>query len=150
MCYKRTCLEQAVRRKAIGRAFPGLPGNTVPDVAALGAQIVEAIEARIWDALTLGRRMRSVLSGADTLEDAWHAGRLQLLILAKDAGPNSADAWLARQKAAGLAVVPHLTTAELGRSQGAEIRVAVGIVDLPRAEQLRREIERRDRVLGAA
>ncbi|MCK6571093.1 DUF448 domain-containing protein [Myxococcota bacterium] len=151
LCYSRGCIEAAVKRKAIGRAFPGVPGpNPPPDVDTLVSQVVDAIDARIRDALTLGRLRGLVTSGADALDGAFTAGRLALVVLATDTAENSAHRWAAREKAAELPLVHFSTAAELGRTQGAETRIAVGVTDAALAQTILSEFERRSRVLVAS
>jgi predicted RNA-binding protein YlxR (DUF448 family) len=150
LCYSRGCIEAAVKRKAIGRAFPGVPGPTPPpDVDALVQQVVEAIDARIRDALTLGRLRGLLVSGADALDAAFTGGRLQLVVLATDTAENSAHRWASREKAAELPLVHFSTAAELGRTQGADTRIAIGITDAGLALSILSEFERRRRVLVA-
>ena len=152
LCYSRACIEAAVKRRALSRAFPGQPGGTapLPDTAALTAAIVAAIDARTSDALSLGRRRGQVASGAVALESAWSAGRLRLVLLAADAGENTAHRWEGRGKASGLPVHRYGDLASLGHTQGAEERVALGVVDPTLADRLALEFQRRDRVLVAA
>lgn len=151
LCYSRSCIEAAIKRKAIGRAFPGAPGGTqVPDSEHLISQVVAAIDARLLDALSLGRARRGTVAGADALESAWGAGALRFLILATDVAENSEHRWTGRAQAASLPLARQWTAEELGRTQGTDARVAVGFVEEGLAEQVRIEFERRGRVLVAA
>lgn len=151
LCYSKTCIEAAIKRKAIGRAFPGAPGGTrIPDVESLVAQVVAAIDARLVDALRFGRARRGTAAGADALDAAWSAGTLRFLILAVDVAENSDHRWTGRAQAASLPLVRQWTAEELGRTQGTDARVAVGIIEEGLAEQVRIEFERRGRVLVAA
>lgn len=150
LCYCRACIEAAVKRKAIGRAFPGIPGGTqTPEVGVLVAQVVAAIDARIIDALTLGHMRRAVIAGADALEAAWQGATLRLLVLATDVGENTEQRWTQRAQAVGLPLQRYETAEMLGRTQATEARVLVGVVDAELAERLVAEFERRHRVLVA-
>lgn len=151
LCYARACIEAAVKRRALGRAFPGQPngGGVLPDVSTLVTEIVAAIDARLADAFSLGRRSGQVASGADALESAWGGARLHLVVLAADAGENTAHRWEGRGKASGLPVLRYGLTATLGQTQGADERVALGVVEPVLAERIALEIQRRDRVLVA-
>lgn len=151
LCYSKSCIEAAIKRKAIGRAFPGAPGGTqVPDADHLIAQVLAAIDARLVDALCFGRARRATAAGADSLEAAWGAGALRFLILAVDVAENSDHRWTGRAQAASLPLVRRWTAEELGRTQGTDARVAIGIIEEELAGQVRIEFERRGRVLVAA
>jgi predicted RNA-binding protein YlxR (DUF448 family) len=151
LCYSRSCIEAAIKRKAVGRAFPGVSGGTqVPDADSLIAEVVTAIDARLTDALALGRMRRETAAGADALEAAWGAGTLRFLIMATDVAENTDHRWMSRAHAVSLPTVHFGTAEELGRTHGAEARVAVGIINEGLAERVRIEFERRGRVLVAA
>lgn len=148
LCYDPQCLEKAVRRRAFSRAFRG-PVAPVDADALLGA-IVAAIEARARDALAIGRRAGRTVSGADALERALARGAVKLIILAEDAAEATRRRLEARGAAAGIPVVTFLDRERLGRTQGHDSRVAVGVIDENLARSLQAEMLRRDRVLVAA
>ncbi len=137
LCYSRRGVEEAVRRKALGRAFKQ---RVEVEVETLVSQIQEAIVARIWDALRIGRPGGWTVSGGDTLER--EAGKLKLLVIAEDAAEGSRQKLEQRARAVGTQVETFGTVAALGACQGKERRAAVGVTDPNLAGRLSLEFER--------
>lgn len=145
VCYTAACMNEAVRRKAFGRAFkrPVAP----VDPAALVAAVVLAIETRIRDGLTIGRRAGWTVSGMDVLERS--RSRLLLIVLAEDTSPATAERVRRWGDPERCPVIVYASRHLLGMTQGQPERVAVGITHPDLARRLQLEFERRDRVLVA-
>ena len=145
--YDRQAIEQVVRRKAFGRAFKA---SVVPiDGDALARDIVEAIEARIFDTLALARRRGCAVSGTDALLRALPRGEVRILIVAVDTAADTVRKLRARANEGGVSIVRYGLRTELGRSQGRDDRIAVGVLDAAVAERLTQEFSRRNRVVVA-
>ena len=150
LCWSSSCIEMAVKRRALSRAFQGAPVVTqFPDAATLRAWMVEALEARIADALALGRRSGGTVSGAEVVEANLERGRVGLLVLAGDVADATEARLRAKCEAAQVEMVVHLTRDALGANQGKAPRAAVAVVSAPLAERLRADFERLDRVCVA-
>jgi len=136
----------AVKRRAFGRAFKR-PVASV-DAEALIARVIEAIESRIRDRLTIGRRAGWTRSGMDVL--ARMRSRLSLIVLAEDASGPTATRVKRWGDPEHCPVIVYRDRAFLGATQGQAERVAVGVTDVEAALGLREEFERRNRVGVAA
>ena len=151
LCWSRACAEHAVKRKALSRAFQGPPTvTTSPDVETLCGWMVAALEARIADALALGRRSGGTVSGAEVVASALEAGRVGLLVLAGDVADATEAKLRGRCEAAGVPVEVYSTRDGLGANQGKAPRAAVAVVLAPLAARLRADFERLRRVSVAA
>jgi predicted RNA-binding protein YlxR (DUF448 family) len=145
LVYSRAALEDAVRRRAFGRAFKC--AVQAPTVESLVDAVVQAIEARVANLMALGRRSGQAISGTDVLNRS--AAYLRLLIVATDAAPASAEKLHRLGRRVGCPVWTHGDRGALGAAQGKEERVAVGITDPLLAARLERELRWRAAVLGA-
>jgi predicted RNA-binding protein YlxR (DUF448 family) len=149
LCHDAACLEKAIRRKAFGRAFRQPVGAI--DGEALRGRILEAVEARVVDLLGIARRAGWTVSGADVLDRALQTGQVGLVVTATDAAENSLKRVNMRCEAERVPVAEGFLDREaLGRTQGREALVAVGITHGPVADKLQSELQRRNRVLVAA
>ncbi|MCB9522087.1 MAG: DUF448 domain-containing protein [Myxococcales bacterium] len=147
LCYDRACLDQAVNRRAFGRAFKTAVQPV--DVDALVASVVAGIDARLADAISIARRSNRALSGNDVLERG--LGRVKLLLLSDDIAEASAARLIRRAEALE---VPHrrlpMGRTELGTLLGKPERVAVGLSGARGAASVLEELDRRDRIVVAA
>lgn len=147
LCYAAECLENAVRRRAFGRAFKR--AVTPVEAEALVNEVREAIDGRLFDALALARRAGHTRAGLDVLEREMR--NVSLLVLASDVAEGSRNRLERSARANGCAVWAFPgDRASLGRLLGKPHRVAVGITDETTAETVRNELERRARILVAA
>lgn len=144
LAYDREAIEQAVKRRAFGRAF-GCAVQPV-ELEPFVAEVVAAIEHRIADGLALGRRAGRTVSGLDSIGRA--RGRVRLLVVAGDASDTTAAALRRQAEAADCPVWVFGDRELLGGGQGKPARVAVGVLDPALAARLNLEFERRARVRG--
>lgn len=146
LCYDMSCIHQACRRRAFGRAFKRAVRPI--DAEALTSAALEAIEARITDGLAIGRRAGWTRSGMDVLER--QRKRLHTLVIANDASPATAKRLTGWGDPERCPVFVFGDRQQLGATQGQMQRVAVGISDPGLAERLQLEFTRRDQLLVAA
>lgn len=146
LCYDTSCIEQACRRRAFGRAFKR---SVAPiDAETLRGSALAAVEARITDGLAIGRRAGWTRSGMDVLER--QRARLRALVVATDASPATAQRLAGWGDPETCPLFEFGDRHRLGATQGQMQRVAVGISDPGLAERLRLEFTRRDQLLVAA
>ncbi len=136
LCYDAGCVEAAVKRRAFGRAFKS-PVTPV-DAAALIESIRASVEARIDDALRIGRPAGWTMHGADVLER--EAARLLLLVVATDAAEATVAKLTAIAARAGCALWRYGDRASLGSTQGRELIAGLGVTARAPAERLAREL----------
>ncbi len=146
LCYSARCLEAAIQRKAFNRAFQR--NIQAFDLETLRGWVLEAIKARIFDALSLARRGQTALSGTDPLLRGMQ--KVKLLLLAEDGAQGSLDRLLRRARALEIPIYRYGEATLLGKSQGKGRRIAIGLIQSGVAERLKLEFQRRDRVLVAA
>lgn len=146
LCYAVSCVHEAARRRAFGRAFKRPVAPVDPDrlVAAIG----EAVDTRIRDGLSIGRRAGWTCSGMDVLERS--RSRLQLIVLSEGAAAATADRIRRWGDPERCPVFVYGSRHQLGVTQGQVERVAIGVTDPGLARRLQLEFERRDRVLVAS
>ena len=144
LCYTRVAIEQAVRRRAFAKAFKGPVGPV--EVEPLIAAVIEAIDARVDDLLSLGRRSGRVISGADVVERA--GARLRLIILATDTAPGTVERFRGRAAAIGCPCRSFADREHLGTTQGKVERAILGVTDEALARRLLRELDWRAAVAG--
>ena len=145
ICFSADCIQNVVSRKSLGRAF----GCQVQPVTVEGLikLILDGIETRIEDLLSLGRRARTVLSRMDSLERS--RSRLKLLVISSDASDATTERCESWGRGLECPVIEYGDREFLGRTQGALERVALGVKSEQLAEQLLIEFGRRNRVLVA-
>ena len=145
MCYDADCLLKALKSKGFERGFK----TSVPALneSLVRTAIVESLEARVEDMLSIAGVSKQAVSGMDTLNRS--LARLRGVVVAEDiasATRSKIERW-SRSRDFGL--VEYGTAGLLGRTQGKAHRVAVGICEPTLWERLVREVERRKRVLVA-
>jgi predicted RNA-binding protein YlxR (DUF448 family)/ribosomal protein L30E len=118
----RATLTEAVKKNAFAKAMraPVKPASDLPErVAAL-------LERQIVDLLGLARRAGKVVAGYEKTETWLKAGRVALLIAAKDAGADG-RAKLARRSHPGVEIWSPLTAEVLGRAVGRDHAVHIAV-----------------------
>ena len=110
--------------------------------------VLASIEGRIEGLLSIGRRAGWALSGTDVLIRA--GNRVRLLVLAEDISADSERKLRAAVTGQGAVVAVYGDAVSLGRTQGKEARVALGVVDQKIAQRLASEFERRSHLMAAA
>ena len=73
LCYSRACIDNAIKRRAFGRAFEGAVQPV--DAETLVAAAMLSIETRLEDALALARRAGFVRSGTMCSSAKWRVCR---------------------------------------------------------------------------
>lgn len=105
----------------------------------------DATAARVFRLVGLGVRSRGVVVGIDRVREAAHSGTLRLALVAHDASPNSLDKIVPLLKARHIRFMDWPTAAALGVAVGREQTAAVGVVDPPLADGIRRVVDASDR-----
>lgn len=148
VCPKRNCIERAMKKGRLERAFkfePEQEGHI--DYADLPAQVEQAIKRQILALLGLAARAGKVVSGWNSVKAKLSSRKLKLILIAEDAAPSA----LRRFAMMDIANVV-LSKEELGKALGKPPRSVVGILDEHWAEELARHLERyrdvRDRDRG--
>lgn len=146
LCYAFDCVERVEKIRALNRAFKM---QVEPITSSeLRKQLISAIDARIANLLSIGRKAGNIISGTDTL--LRKSRFVRLLIIAVDTADDARQK-LSRSVFGEACAVVHYGDAEwLGNTQQKEKRVALGISDESLASRILEEIERRSRVLVAA
>ena len=139
VCYSLPCLELVGTGRGLSRALKR--SIDVPDAVALTAAVLESVEGRIKSLLSIGRGAGWVLSGTDVLIRAGE--KIRLLVLAEDISADSERKLRAAVTGQGAVVAVYGDAGLLGKTQGKEARVALGVVDLKMAQRLAAEFERR-------
>lgn len=145
VCYSFECIASACAGRGLSRALK-CPVE-VPDVGRLVDAVLESVEGRIESMLSIGRRAGWALSGTDVLLRA--GNRIRLLVLAEDISADSERKLRAAVTGQGAVVAVYGDAVSLGRTQGREARVALGVVDQKMAQRLAAELERRSRLMAA-
>ncbi len=140
LCYDARCADNAIQRRAFGRAFRRQVAPV--ELEALVAAIEAAIEARVTNALRVGRSASWTASGADVLDRS--VEQLELLVVAQDAASGTATRLERLAERAECPLRRFGDRAALGATQGREMLAAVGGVDAKAAARLESEFTRRD------
>ena len=143
LCYSPECLALAVKKRAFQQSLK----RPLPPVSLeqLTERVLEGQRRKIEAALTLSRRRQVSLSGLNLLLPS--APSLKLLILAEDIAPQSASALTHK---VSCEVFTYGDSAYLGKTQGKEKRVAVGLQEEALATSLAQELNRYQQLLVAS
>lgn len=139
-CYRRACLEVAVRKRQFSRSFKG-EGRTLSVEETL-AMVTGLQEERVVSTIAMANKAGRVISGSDKVMDALRKGNVSLLILAEDISGESAAKFLAIADRAGIESFRFSLKERLGSPLGKDIRTAVAVAPGPFADNLRRELTR--------
>ncbi|MEE2786042.1 MAG: DUF448 domain-containing protein [Myxococcota bacterium] len=143
LCYRRSCIDNALKTKAFGRSLRTAVKAHSSD--AIVEMVRQGIEARIEDGLRIGGRAKWIVSGTDVLMRS--AAKVVLMIIAEDVAENTVNR-LGRVVGGGHEnVVRYGSASFLGETQGKEPRVALGVTNLGWADSLKDEFARRMGVL---
>jgi len=127
VCPRHECIEQAVRKDALGRAFRRGISTVRPD--ALVDTLLQRLEEKLSGLLGIGQRARQVLSGSMALEKGLQRGEIHLLLLTTDIAPDQRARWVKIYESSGRPWVVHFTKDELGALLGKGLRSAAGITN---------------------
>ena len=130
---RRACLEQAVKGGGLQRALKREPGSTAEELTkwAVG-QYVRAVQALIAAALRGGQ----AVLGAERVRDAMNERRVELLIVAGDAGDGHEGLLHAAERLGRRCIVLG-DRASLGKLAGRELVAVMAITDPHFAERTR-------------
>jgi len=106
----RAVIEHGIARKAYQRALRG----PVQVLAGFADLVERLLLQRLLDAIGLARRAGDAVAGAQKAEEWLAAGRVGLLLLARDAGADARRRWQHLPQGAACATV--LTADEIGRA----------------------------------
>ena len=146
VCYEATCFEQAVRNRGFERALKCSGLRVEP--SELARQVVETIDMKLENALSIARVSKRTVSGMDSISRS--LDRLKGFVLASDVAKATSDRIRKWGKSRALPVVEYGTAQVLGRTQGKPDRVAIGVLEAKTLALIVAEVERRNRVLVAA
>ena len=142
LCYDPACVELAVSRQSLPRAFRR--AVQAVEWETLVMALVEAVDRRIEDALRIGRPAGWIVSGADVLDR--EVDRLQLLVVAGDASAGTAARLARLAERAECSRHVFGDRLRLGATQGRTLLAAVGIVGEPLAVRVAEELSRLERL----
>jgi len=119
----RKLLTEAVRRNVFAKVMQA----PVKPASDLVTRVAGLIDRQIVDLLGLAKRSGSLVTGFEKVDVALRAGRVALLIEARDAGADGRSK-LARHTLPGVEIWAPLTAEQLGRAIGRDhaVHVAVG------------------------
>jgi predicted RNA-binding protein YlxR (DUF448 family)/ribosomal protein L30E len=139
-CYRRDCLIAAVGKRQFARAFKGeaKTGSAEAMVESLRVLLLE----RIASYISLANKAGKVISGSDKILDGFRKGTPELLVLATDISPDSAEKFIAVARKAGVETHYVLTKDRLGALLGKDLRSAAAIVQSGFVATLRLELTR--------
>lgn len=139
-CYRRSCLENAVKRRQFNRSFK----EEVRPVSleTMLELVARLLGERIVSTLALANKAGRIVSGTEKVMDALRKGNVALLLLAEDISEDSATKFLAIADRTGVESFRFSLKERLGAPLGKEIRSAVAVAPGPFAESLRRELTR--------
>ena len=146
ICYDAMCMEKAHRNRGFERTLK-CPGLQV-ELTSLRRQIIDAIDMKLENALSLARVSKGTVSGMDSLSRS--LDRIKGFVLASDIADATSEKLRQWARQRGLPVVEHGDAQWLGRTQGKPDRVAVGLLQAKTLALIVTEVERRNRVLVAA
>lgn len=127
VCPKSLCIEQAVRRNALERAFRR-PVSAIEAEALVGS-VYERLEEKLSGLIGLGQRARQVLSGSTALEEGLRRDEVHLLLLSTDISADQRDRWISRYRPTGRPWFAHFTKETMGALLGKGLRSAAGITN---------------------
>lgn len=140
ICPVAGCLRRAVERRQFGRAFRREPLPASPQ------QLLELVRGRLEEkiagAISLANKAGKVVSGTDAVIATLKGGEAELLILARDCAPASAERLLHAAAKGGVEVLTFFDRERLAALIGKEMRVAVAVKAGGLATILKDDIER--------
>jgi len=159
VCPRHECIEQAVRKDALGRAFRRGVSTVRPD--ALVDSLLQRLEEKLSGLLGIGQRARQVLSGSMALEKGLQRGEVHLLLLTTDIAPDQRARWIKIHESSGRPWVVHFTKDEqpgkayrtrvarrwgkpLWSRRGVAVREPLGFHRPPELPPRRHPLERRE------
>jgi predicted RNA-binding protein YlxR (DUF448 family)/ribosomal protein L30E len=125
VCAETSCLETALNRRKLSRAFHR--ETAAPTVPAATTLISDHFRRRMLGLLGLAARAGSVVSGHDAVARRLAEGDASLIILARDASSRTIEDLRAR--AGSVPVMEAFSAAEIGSSIGRPDRAVMIIVD---------------------
>lgn len=124
-CWQRECLRTAAAKNQFARSFRGEVRSDGPD--ALAARVVRLIEERIGSYLALANKAGKVVSGSDTVVEAFKRRTPGLLFVAADISADSRERFVFLAERAGVPVVELFSKERLGALLGKEMRGVAAI-----------------------
>jgi hypothetical protein len=134
LCPKRSCVERALQKKKLEKAFR--QPLSAPDPAQFLAHLTARQREKIALLLGLAQKAGQLISGHARLTQALQRGEILLLLFAADISPERKAEY--EQLCRPHQLKPYLlfTKAELGTFLGKAVRSAVGITDARLAKVL--------------
>jgi ribosomal protein L7Ae-like RNA K-turn-binding protein len=130
----------AIEKRQFSRSFKG---EVKTGSAETIVTIVRNLLAdRVISFISLANKAGKVISGSDSVLDAFRKGSPELLLLATDISPESAEKFIAAARKSKVEVYYLLSKDRLGASLGKELRSAAAIVQSGFVTTLRLELTR--------
>lgn len=146
-CPKRSCVEEAVKRRQFDRAFRG--ENASPAVENLVAAIAGRSRESALGLLGLARKSGNVVTGGHAVQEALGIpGHLALVILAEDISVGIAGKISAKAAANQIPCYRFCDKETLGRQVGKAERSVVGIKPGPLGQKITSELLRYKNIVG--
>ncbi len=124
-CWQRECLRTAAAKKQFARSFRGEVQSAAPD--ALVARVVRYLGERIGSYLALANKAGQVVSGSDTVVEAFRRRTPGVLFVAADISADSRERFVFLADRAGVSVIELFTKEQLGALLGKEMRTVAAI-----------------------
>jgi predicted RNA-binding protein YlxR (DUF448 family) len=118
----RAAIDQAVARHAFSKAAK----QPVKAAPGLAERVAELARRELAELLGLARKSGQLVAGFDKVEAALRAGRVRVLVAAKDGAADGREK-LARLAGSGVEICAPLTAAELAQALGRERAVHAAI-----------------------
>lgn len=139
-CFRKSCLDVAVKKRQFSRAFKEEIKS--PALEVLVTIVQQMQHERISSLIALANKAGKVVSGSDKVMDTLRKRGVALLIIATDISADSAAKFMAIAGATNVETVRFLTKDSLGAPLGKEIRSAAAILPGSFAVTLSRELTR--------
>lgn len=143
VCRHGLCLQQALREGRLARSLkqPIAPEQAQQLLDQWDEINARDLESRALHLVGLGKRGANLACGTQSVEIALNKGKALLVIQAKDAAENGAEAIRSRCESAGVPCYTLGTKEELGRLTGKDVRTVIAVLEEGLADGLRRLLE---------
>ncbi len=119
-CWQRECLRAAAAKNQFARSFRGEVRSGGAD--ALITRVIQLLEERIGSYLALANKAGKVVSGSDTVVEAFKRRAPGVLFVATDLSGESRERFVFLAERAGVPLVELFTKDQLGALLGKEMR----------------------------
>ncbi len=137
VCPRRGCIERALSRGQIPRAFRAAVRTPSPE--EFTAELAAAVRRRLAALCSQAAKADRIAMGFSAVEDALQKGRVKLILFSEDCSPGTREKILAAASEATLPEITAFSTAELGGIVGREMISVAAMLDQGFADALMSE-----------